>query len=81
MLSDLLRRDRERSGLTIEQAARRLGLVPEAYQELESGEGLARVGDVRPRLPDVRLAADVPLDDAGYIRGLRCTRGYPRRSI
>jgi transcriptional regulator with XRE-family HTH domain len=38
MFSDLLRGDRERSDLTIEQAARRLGVPPAAYRKLEAGE-------------------------------------------
>ena len=38
MFSDLLCGDRERSGLTLEQAARRLGVSPAAYRKLEAGE-------------------------------------------
>jgi transcriptional regulator with XRE-family HTH domain len=38
MFSDLLRQDRERAGLTIQQAARRLGVSPMAYGRLEAGE-------------------------------------------
>jgi transcriptional regulator with XRE-family HTH domain len=38
MFSDLLRGDREPSGLTIEQAARRLGVPLVAYGNLEDGE-------------------------------------------
>jgi transcriptional regulator with XRE-family HTH domain len=38
MFADLLRRDRERSGLTVEQAARRLGVTPAAYRALEASE-------------------------------------------
>jgi transcriptional regulator with XRE-family HTH domain len=38
MFSDLLRTDRERSGLTVEQAARRLSVLTVAYRELEAGE-------------------------------------------
>ena len=38
MFSDLLRGDRERSGLTVEQAARRLGVPPVAYRKHEAGE-------------------------------------------
>ena len=38
MFSDLLRGDRERSGLTVEQAARRLGVPAVAYRQLEGGE-------------------------------------------
>ena len=37
MFSDLLRADRERGGLTVEQAARRLGVPPVAYPKLEAG--------------------------------------------
>jgi DNA-binding XRE family transcriptional regulator len=37
MFSDLFRQDRERSGLTIEQAARRLGVPLGAYRKLEAG--------------------------------------------
>jgi transcriptional regulator with XRE-family HTH domain len=40
MLSDLLRHDRERSSLTVEQAARRLGVPLVAYRKLEAGERL-----------------------------------------
>jgi transcriptional regulator with XRE-family HTH domain len=35
MFGDLLRRDRERSGLRIAQAAWRLGITPAAYRRLE----------------------------------------------
>ena len=38
MFSDLLRADRERSGLTVEQAAPRLDVPPVAYRKLEAGE-------------------------------------------
>jgi transcriptional regulator with XRE-family HTH domain len=38
MFSDLLRADRERSGLTLEQAARRLVVSTVAYRKLEAGE-------------------------------------------
>ena len=38
MFSDLLSQDRERSGLTVEQAARQLGVSAVAYGELEAGE-------------------------------------------
>jgi transcriptional regulator with XRE-family HTH domain len=38
MFSDLLRQDRERSGLTLEQAARRLGVRSAFYRKLEAGE-------------------------------------------
>jgi DNA-binding XRE family transcriptional regulator len=38
MFSDLLRAERERSGLTVEQAARRLGVSPVLYLKLEAGE-------------------------------------------
>ncbi len=38
MFSDLLRRDRERSGLSIGQAAGRLGITLAAYGQLEAGE-------------------------------------------
>jgi transcriptional regulator with XRE-family HTH domain len=38
MFSDLLRADRERSGLTVEQAAQRLGVPLGAYRELEAGD-------------------------------------------
>jgi transcriptional regulator with XRE-family HTH domain len=38
MFSDLLRQDRERSGLTTQQAARLLGVAVVAYRELEAGE-------------------------------------------
>jgi len=38
MFADLLRHDRERSGFTVEQAARRLGISPAAYHALEAAE-------------------------------------------
>ena len=38
MFSDLLRRDRERYSLTVEQAAWRLGVPTAAYGKLEAGE-------------------------------------------
>jgi transcriptional regulator with XRE-family HTH domain len=38
MFSDLLRQDRERFGLSVDEAARRLGVTPSAYRELEAGE-------------------------------------------
>jgi transcriptional regulator with XRE-family HTH domain len=38
MFSDLLHQDRERAGLTVEQAARRLGVSADAYRKLEAGE-------------------------------------------
>ena len=34
----MLHQDRERAGLTIDGAARRLGLPPAIYRELEAGE-------------------------------------------
>jgi transcriptional regulator with XRE-family HTH domain len=37
MFSYLLRQDRERAGLTIEQAALRFGVRPVAYRKLEAG--------------------------------------------
>jgi transcriptional regulator with XRE-family HTH domain len=37
-LADLLRRDRERNGLMVEQAARRFGVTPTAYRALEASE-------------------------------------------
>jgi hypothetical protein len=38
MLSDLLRKDRERSGLSVGQAAWHLGVRVREYRELEAGE-------------------------------------------
>jgi DNA-binding XRE family transcriptional regulator len=38
MFADLLHRDRERSGLTVEQAARRFAITPAAYRALETAE-------------------------------------------
>ena len=38
MFSDLLRQDRERVGLTVNQAARRLGASPVLYAKLKAGE-------------------------------------------
>ena len=38
MFSDLLPGDRERAGLTIDEAAFRLGVPPVAYRKLEAGE-------------------------------------------
>jgi transcriptional regulator with XRE-family HTH domain len=38
MFSDLLRRDRERAGFAVEQAARRVGVPVVAYLKLEAGE-------------------------------------------
>jgi hypothetical protein len=38
MLSDMLKRDRERWGMTEAQAARRFRLSIRAYREIESGE-------------------------------------------
>jgi len=38
MFSDLLSCDRERAGLTVDQAARRLGVPLGAYRKLEAGE-------------------------------------------
>jgi transcriptional regulator with XRE-family HTH domain len=38
MFAQLLHRDRERYGLSIEQAARQLGVSPAAYQALEAAE-------------------------------------------
>lgn len=38
MFSDLLERDRKRTGLTIGRAAWRLGVKPREYVELESGD-------------------------------------------
>jgi transcriptional regulator with XRE-family HTH domain len=35
MFSDLLRRDRERSGLSVARAARQVGVTPAAYRRLE----------------------------------------------
>jgi transcriptional regulator with XRE-family HTH domain len=39
MFSNLLRGDRERRGLTVEQVARRLGVSASAYRKIEAGEG------------------------------------------
>jgi transcriptional regulator with XRE-family HTH domain len=38
MFSDLLRRDRERAGLSVEQAARLLRVAPAGYRSLEAGD-------------------------------------------
>jgi transcriptional regulator with XRE-family HTH domain len=38
MFSDLLRSDRERGGVTVEQAAWRLGVTVREYRELEAGD-------------------------------------------
>jgi hypothetical protein len=38
MFADLLRRGRERSGFTVEQAARRFGVTPAAYTAIKTGE-------------------------------------------
>jgi transcriptional regulator with XRE-family HTH domain len=37
MFGDLLRQDRQRSGRTVEEAARRLGVSIREYRELEAG--------------------------------------------
>jgi transcriptional regulator with XRE-family HTH domain len=37
MFGDMLRRDRERWGLSIAQAAGRFGVKPSEYREIESG--------------------------------------------
>ena len=42
MFGDLLRRDRERSGLRIAQAAWRLGITPAEYRRLEEEESWPR---------------------------------------
>jgi transcriptional regulator with XRE-family HTH domain len=46
MFSDLLRADRERSGLTVEQAARRLYVSPVAYRKVEAGTSAWDLGEV-----------------------------------
>jgi DNA-binding XRE family transcriptional regulator len=38
MFAELLRHDRERHGLSVEQAARRVGVPPVAYAKFEAGE-------------------------------------------
>jgi transcriptional regulator with XRE-family HTH domain len=38
MVGELIRRDRERSGLSLEQAASRLQVPPRRYLKLEAGE-------------------------------------------
>jgi transcriptional regulator with XRE-family HTH domain len=38
MFAGLFRRDRERSGLTVEQAARSFGVTPAAYRAIEGVE-------------------------------------------
>ena len=38
MFSDLLRQDRERSGLSTDQAARRFSVSPNTYRKLEADE-------------------------------------------
>jgi transcriptional regulator with XRE-family HTH domain len=38
IFSDVLRQDRQRAGLTAEQAARRLGVSAVAHRKLEAGE-------------------------------------------
>ena len=50
MFSDLLRGDRERYGLTVEQAAWRLGVSLAAYRQLELGEGWPR-WETNDRIP------------------------------
>jgi transcriptional regulator with XRE-family HTH domain len=50
MFSDLLRADRERAGLTLDQAARRLGVPLSTYRKLEAGE----------RRPSSLPGADIP---------------------
>jgi hypothetical protein len=44
MLSDLLRADRERAGLKVEQAARRLRISLSGYRELQASERVAELG-------------------------------------
>jgi hypothetical protein len=41
----------------VEQAAPRLGVTEAVYRELEAGEQLAELGDVRPDRGGVRVAA------------------------
>jgi DNA-binding XRE family transcriptional regulator len=40
MFTEMLKRDRERSGFSIGQAAWRLGVSSQEYREIEAGEGL-----------------------------------------
>lgn len=58
MFSDILRQDHERHGLSIDQAARRIGVSPVLYRKLEAGERWAELGGIRPNLGDLRVAAD-----------------------
>ena len=61
MFSDLLRTDRERAGLTDEQAARRLGVSPALHRKLEAGERWPDWAACDRIAENVRLAAVIPL--------------------
>ena len=71
MFSDLLRGDRERSGLTVEQTARRLGVSLATYRALEAAEqwpdwetydGIERLfGWPRTSSDDVRRGRGLPI--------------------
>jgi hypothetical protein len=63
MISDLLSDDRERSGLTVEQAARRLGIPVGRLPEARGRRAMADLGGVRSDRGGVRLAALVPMTE------------------
>jgi transcriptional regulator with XRE-family HTH domain len=92
MFADLLRRDRERSGLSAEEAARRLGVSRAVYREIEASE----------RWPEWEMYDRIcktfgwPRSFVGQVRSMRrlqtsttrrrvacvrCTRGCPTTSI
>lgn len=50
MFGDLLRHDRERASLTVEQAARRLGVSAATYGQLEAGESDGRSWEIYDRI-------------------------------
>jgi hypothetical protein len=59
MFSELLRRDRERCGLSVGRAAYQLRLTPARYRELELGEAWPDWETVLEDLRAVLLAAEL----------------------
>lgn len=55
---------RKRQGFTQVEAARRVGLVPEAYGRIERGEALLRVSKLRQLCHALSVSADVLLQPA-----------------
>lgn len=57
-LADVLRKERERKKLTVQDVAARLGMPIDAYEEMESG--VSPVEEWGPKLPEIAIKLSTP---------------------